>query len=465
MGVSKVEANNEVLIDLTSDTVNANALAMGVTAHGADGELIVGNLFTGKPGYLEPEMFGAEGDGSTDDANAFDDMFEYSVNNGIECHIGGSYYLSRPIVGQNVRYMNASFSGSKLVYSKDILSTPKHAMIWADLDLATYRGSDTSYALQGACYDARAKAIILAFAGSDNATKLVKLGASTLAIKSTVSGTWGHCNDLTYNTYERAFYAPVSTANGQFYKFTSSTMALASTISTGVQAIFTTISFDKNDRVYYAYAGGQLYIFDENWEILNDVGIDVTVGSNLIPNDSSYTATQGSTTVNGQYLMLSSIFAGGVARSTRLSQFDYLTGNDLACVDIIDRTLNIYNECEGAFTIDNKVYITSYCSERLYIEEIDFSATNGTATDLLHYTRSANSLSDFTMSGFYTLRSAITLYSGFTLPIYTKGVLITSGSIVGSPGVDAIFIGIDASGYTYTAFRNGSTWINGKKRT
>ena len=45
MAVSKVElANGEVLIDLTNDSVTAETLAEGVTAHGADGEPIVGKM-------------------------------------------------------------------------------------------------------------------------------------------------------------------------------------------------------------------------------------------------------------------------------------------------------------------------------------------------------------------------------------------------------------------------------------
>lgn len=53
MGISKVEINNadgtkNVLVDLTGDTVTADMLAEGVTAHGADGELVTGTI---KDGY------------------------------------------------------------------------------------------------------------------------------------------------------------------------------------------------------------------------------------------------------------------------------------------------------------------------------------------------------------------------------------------------------------------------------
>ena len=51
MAVNKVElANGEVLIDLTKDTVTAETLIEGVTAHGADGEPIVGTMRGGSSG-------------------------------------------------------------------------------------------------------------------------------------------------------------------------------------------------------------------------------------------------------------------------------------------------------------------------------------------------------------------------------------------------------------------------------
>lgn len=41
--ISKVVYGNTTLIDLTSDTITASDLAYGVTAHGADGEAIIGS--------------------------------------------------------------------------------------------------------------------------------------------------------------------------------------------------------------------------------------------------------------------------------------------------------------------------------------------------------------------------------------------------------------------------------------
>ena len=42
MAVNKVEIDGETVLDLTSDTVTSDNLAYGTTAHGANGEVIVG---------------------------------------------------------------------------------------------------------------------------------------------------------------------------------------------------------------------------------------------------------------------------------------------------------------------------------------------------------------------------------------------------------------------------------------
>ena len=42
MGRSKVVVGNEVIMDLTADTVTADKLLRGITAHGKDGELVTG---------------------------------------------------------------------------------------------------------------------------------------------------------------------------------------------------------------------------------------------------------------------------------------------------------------------------------------------------------------------------------------------------------------------------------------
>lgn len=49
MAVNKVVYGTTVLVDLTEDTVNASDLAEGITAHGANGELVTGTIKEGNP--------------------------------------------------------------------------------------------------------------------------------------------------------------------------------------------------------------------------------------------------------------------------------------------------------------------------------------------------------------------------------------------------------------------------------
>lgn len=61
MGVSKVVYGGNTIIDLTSDTVSANKLLLGETAHGADGEPIVGTYEGGGGGGSNALYYDSEG--------------------------------------------------------------------------------------------------------------------------------------------------------------------------------------------------------------------------------------------------------------------------------------------------------------------------------------------------------------------------------------------------------------------
>lgn len=49
MPVSKIVYNQKILIDLTSDTVSADTLLKGYTAHKHDGTIVIGKMFEGCP--------------------------------------------------------------------------------------------------------------------------------------------------------------------------------------------------------------------------------------------------------------------------------------------------------------------------------------------------------------------------------------------------------------------------------
>lgn len=62
MAVNKVEIDGETVLDLTSDTVTSDNLAYGITAHGANGEVIVGTKkFCRIYNATSPELTGENG--------------------------------------------------------------------------------------------------------------------------------------------------------------------------------------------------------------------------------------------------------------------------------------------------------------------------------------------------------------------------------------------------------------------
>ncbi|MFI3173719.1 MAG: histidine kinase [Bacillota bacterium] len=63
MAVNKVVCGNKTLIDLSADTVKAENLLSGYTAHKADGEVVKGTLFTNLPDVQEVNIPLVDSDG------------------------------------------------------------------------------------------------------------------------------------------------------------------------------------------------------------------------------------------------------------------------------------------------------------------------------------------------------------------------------------------------------------------
>lgn len=77
MGVSKVElSNGETLVDLTEDTVTAETLGEGATAHNSKGEEIVGTM---KSGDMLKSTYDTDDDGKVDIANNSEKLGGYTT--------------------------------------------------------------------------------------------------------------------------------------------------------------------------------------------------------------------------------------------------------------------------------------------------------------------------------------------------------------------------------------------------
>lgn len=79
MATNKVVYGNDVVLDLTSDTVTAETLGYGYTAHGRDGELITGTAPIALIPYIYDLKYGYIANGTwkyEDPTNTYTDIYE-----------------------------------------------------------------------------------------------------------------------------------------------------------------------------------------------------------------------------------------------------------------------------------------------------------------------------------------------------------------------------------------------------
>ena len=90
MEYSKVIFNNQTLIDLTSDTVTASDLRLGVTAHGANGKAITGTVYSAS---LIPKFFDLHNGYVSNGTWRYNTAVKYSVDV-YEVKSGHKYFLT-----------------------------------------------------------------------------------------------------------------------------------------------------------------------------------------------------------------------------------------------------------------------------------------------------------------------------------------------------------------------------------
>lgn len=117
MAVNKVEAFGVTLIDLTADTVTAETLAEGVTAHNAQGELITGTM-----SIKQPYKIGAVADFTTNTLSGITVTFsevESAIANGDLIYM--EVDISQMIPGQKVYTLTSGYlTGNYAVFEQPI---------------------------------------------------------------------------------------------------------------------------------------------------------------------------------------------------------------------------------------------------------------------------------------------------------------------------------------------------------
>lgn len=178
MAVNKVEYAGNTLIDLTGDTVAADKLLSGVTAHGADGEAVTGSMsdngavsgtISTKAGsYTIPEGY-HNGSGkvqisSTEQAK----IIAANIRSGIKL-LGVTGTLA-----EGAKIEMGTFTGNSATTSKSIAhslgTTPNLLILWRESHISAYTGLAVSYG----CYttlDSPTSRIIYCTGGTGTAAK------------------------------------------------------------------------------------------------------------------------------------------------------------------------------------------------------------------------------------------------------------------------------------------------------
>ena len=151
--ISKVVYGNQVLIDLTSDTISSNELLIGFTAHSANGELINGNcsynadttdasigpndILTGHWGWANGSKIIGQMPNNAQQISAINSKGEKAyISQGY--HDGSGYAMiasaeQSKIIADNIREgvtilgVTGTMSGSEDVHAQAKTATPSHS--------------------------------------------------------------------------------------------------------------------------------------------------------------------------------------------------------------------------------------------------------------------------------------------------------------------------------------------------
>lgn len=328
------------------------------------------NLSTGA--FVTPEMFGAKGDGVTDDFAAFENMLEYAANNTQVMVPSGSYALSKCLFSDDrlVTEDNGTYSGAALVVSRRI----KGNMLPTLEKVVTIGQSaivSDGRVLQGACYDSTNDRIVMAFSNNDDATGYLSAYYSDLSaevIGATVSAA-SHFNDMTYNPKTHLIYTPARPTADTVYTINPDTLAVTGSFTIDFGDIIKRFSYDADNDIYFASGDDYIKVYDSDFNQIDTMTIDSGIAdlADATGITQSEIIRQGSAVVDGQFLMLwtdQNSDNSANFRNAWLTQWDYASG---AIKQIyVSDTATGFDEPEAVFVIGGKLYLVSGYGKKLY---------------------------------------------------------------------------------------------------
>ena len=322
-------------------------------------------------GHVTPQMFGAKGDGSTDDLAAFQSMLEYAEANNTQALVpSGSYVLSECVFSDDsiVIEDNGTYTNSALVVSKDIKAdvTPTLEKVLAitQADIV-----NNGRVLQGACYDSTNDRIVMAFARNDNEPAYLAAYDTTFTTElahATVEAT-SHFNDLTYNPKTHLIYVPARPTVDTIYTINPDTLAITGSFTIDFGGIIKRFSYDPDNDVYFA--GGDDYVkaYDSSFNQIESFSVSYTFAEQQVDTGvaTANILRQASAVIDGNFVMMWGELDGQNFKNVWLTQFDYANGTSKR--SYVFNPAAGYEESESMFVMGGKLYVLSAYGKRVYV--------------------------------------------------------------------------------------------------
>lgn len=162
------------------------------------------------PEFPTPEVFGAKGDGITDDTAAFIALVNHCKESKVKCYIpNNTYQLSQNILFDSSLIVSngGNFPAKKIFTNGTHTADFDYNVLQKAITIDDLQGSYSGYYLQACCMNPITGYLVIGLSNDD--TGLLVEVDDTFTVIRRVFGNFGHINDMTYNAIRQTlFLAP-----------------------------------------------------------------------------------------------------------------------------------------------------------------------------------------------------------------------------------------------------------------
>ena len=336
--------------------------------------------------YLTPEMYGAVGNGSTDDTNAFNSAIGYAETNKQKIVISPKQYkLTQRIFSDDsvVSENNGIYPNLPLIVSKRISDSPKKAELYKSLKILDLNSGGKW--LNGACYDSKRDRVVMGF--SDDGTSGGYLTAVSSDFETVISNTTVsanvHFNALAYDSVKDVIYTPNNGVVGGVFVIDPETLSISSNFTIpSVDTVIRSIAYDETNNIYYISNSNKVRAYDTDFNLITGLSIDYTIDdlSDYTGEPANSISRQSSTVIEGQMFELwhsgDKHYDGSVSTTRNvqeywMTQFNYKDGDIKACYSF--DSICGYDELECIVKVGDMYYLLGCLgTSTVYVSKVDF---------------------------------------------------------------------------------------------